>query len=97
MVKENKTEKKQPAYKIKKGAIDGTVWANEKEGTKGKFTSYSVNIEKSFTRDDGQTWEKSKGYFAQDIDNLEKVVAGIKAFLTSKEVRTNVQPKENKE
>lgn len=52
MVKENKTEKKQPAYKIKKGAIDGTVWANEKEGTKGKFTSYSVNIEKSFTRDE---------------------------------------------
>jgi len=91
---EKKEEKVMPVYKQKEGSIDGTVWANEREGTSGKFTSYSVYIEKSFTRDDGQTWEKSKGFFAQDIDNVEKVVNGIKAFLVANNARTSVRPRE---
>lgn len=89
-----KEEKTKPTYKIKEGAIDGTIWANKKTGTNGEFTSYSIYIEKSFTRDDGQTWEKSKGFFAQDIDNLEKVVEGIKNYLKSQKVNTSIQKKE---
>lgn len=95
MVSKETTEKKvQPVYKKHEGAIDGTIWANEKNGKNGKFTSYTITIEKSFTRDDGQTWEKSKGFFARDIDNLEKVVNGIKEYLTSKNVKTSPQPRE---
>jgi hypothetical protein len=91
----NKTEEKiKPVYKIHEGAIDGTIWANEREGSNGKFTSYNITIEKSFTRDDGQTWEKSKGFFAQDIDNVEKVVHGIKAYLVSQKARTSPKPRE---
>jgi len=95
-----KTEKKEveekimPVYKIKEGGIDGVVWENKRDGKNGEFISHSVYVEKSFTRDDGQTWEKSKGFFAQDVDNLTKVVAGIKGFFDSKGVRTSVRPRE---
>jgi len=92
--KTEKRKKSNASLQTKEGSIDGTVWANEREGTSGKFTSYSVYIEKSFTRDDGQTWEKSKGFFAQDIDNVEKVVIGIKAFLVANNARTSVRPRE---
>jgi len=95
MTTEKQEEKKvQPVYKQKEGAIDGVVWENERDGPTGKFMSYNINIEKSFTRDDGQTWEKSKGYFAQDIDNLEKVITGIKTFFKETKVRTNVKKRE---
>lgn len=77
-----------PTFKTREGQIQGTIWENEKEGKKGKFTSYSVQIEKSYSTDEGKTWNKTNSYFAQDVDKLEKVVADIKAYLVEKKVPT---------
>jgi len=93
MEKKENNEKQKPEYRTKHGAVDGVIWANEKEGSNGKFTSYTIYIKKSFTRDDGQTWEVSKGYFAQDIDNLQTTINDIKKYLQEKKVQTKSNPK----
>jgi len=93
MTNEKQEEKKvMPAFKSKHGGVDGVVWANEKTGENGAFTSYSHYIDKSYTRDDGITWEKSKGFFSQDTENTIKVLNDIKAFYESVGARTSVKP-----
>jgi molecular chaperone DnaK (HSP70) len=88
---ENQEEKRQPEYKTKHGSINGVIWANEKEGKNGVFTSYIVQIDKYFTTDKGQTWNKSKNYFAQDMTNLQKVINDIKEYLDLKEIPTEIK------
>ena len=78
----------QPEYKSKKGQVQATVWANEKDGKDGKkFTSYSVQLKKSYTTDEGKTWNKSNSYFAQDIQDLTDAVADVKKYLEGKKVK----------
>jgi len=86
-----KKETNKPEYNTKHGAINGALWANEKEGKNGVFTSYTIQIDKSFTTDDGKTWQKTKNFFAQDMTNLEKVVKEIKEYLDSKEILTETK------
>lgn len=60
-----------PVNKIKSGAITASIFAHSytrKDGT-GQFTSYSVEITRAFTRDDGQTFEHTSSIDAQNIDN----------------------------
>jgi len=86
-----------PVYTSRHGAVSGAVWANEKEGPTGKFTSYFITTKKSFSTDDGQTWQTAKGYFAQDMDNYELVIKDIKGFLKENDVSTKVKEKEGED
>jgi len=63
-----------PVEKITIGAVTAAIFADErtrKDG--GRFTSYSVSITRTFTRNDGQSFEHTSSIDAGNLANVAKV------------------------
>ena len=57
------SDKKQPVKKFKYGGVEAAVWENEKDGN----VSHNVSIERSYTTDEGKTWEKTTTFNNNDL------------------------------
>lgn len=87
MAEEKKS--KSPIYKVKVGNLNGAVFSNIFKGKDGKnFEVESIQIQKSFTRDEGKTWENQNISIRKaDIIKLQIVLNKIaeQQFLKEKE------------
>ena len=64
MAKEEKKKNAAPVFHIKgSGGLDLAVWKNQ--GEKGSF--YSATVQRSYTTDNGKSWEKSDSFRAKDL------------------------------
>ena len=50
-------EKNKPIFKVRSGAIDCAVFKNVYEKDKKKFEVLTCSLNRSYTKDDGKTWE----------------------------------------
>jgi hypothetical protein len=50
-----------PSKQVRAGNVNLAVFENEVEGPKGKFTSFSVSIQKSYKTSDGK-WKNSTSF-----------------------------------
>jgi hypothetical protein len=87
MAEEKKS--KSPIYRVKVGNLSGAVFSNTYKGKDGKnFEMESIQIQKSFTRDEGKTWENQNISIRKaDIIKLQIVLNKIaeQQFLKEKE------------
>ena len=74
------TENK-PENKFRAGQISATIWSNEKESNGKKFDVKTIQIVKSYTTDDGKTWNDTNSFNVQDLAKLEVVVQKAKEYL----------------
>jgi len=52
-------EKNKPVFKVRAGNISASIFKNKIKGKDGKsdFEMDSISLQKSFTKDEGKTWE----------------------------------------
>lgn len=84
-------KKNKPIFKIKAGNISASVFSNHFKGSNGKpdFDMESISIQKSYTKDEGKTWEnQSISIRKADIIKLKIVLDKIaeQQFLKEKEI-----------
>ena len=75
--------KQKPVIAPKFGAVQAAVFAHEhsrKDGS-GTFTKYSVNLTRSFTRDDGKTYEHTSSIDEKNIGNAMLALKGAQDWL----------------
>ena len=85
MTEEKKEEKKKPIKNIKAGCMQVAIWENaNNEGQ--KFNS--ITLSKSYTKDEGKTWEKTDSMGFNDLP---------KAILCLQEAYRELALKEAKE
>lgn len=73
-------KQKSPIFKTKVGNISASVFSNVMKGQNGKpdFSMESISIQKSFTRDEGKTWEnQSISIRKADIIKLQLVLQKV--------------------
>lgn len=74
------TDKNKPIYKVRSGNISASIFKNTIKGKDGKndFEVESVSLQKSYTKDEGKTWEnQSISIRKTDIMKLKVVIDKI--------------------
>ena len=77
-----------PIAKFKSGSIDSAIWLNDISKDGKKFQMKTISLTRSYTKDDGKTWEKEVINFRpQQLINLLVVLNQIQTalFLNVKE------------
>jgi hypothetical protein len=76
-------EKQQPEAKFRSGSLQATVWKNESKDKKSNevITNYNFTIERSYTKDDGKTFEHTGSFRKRDIANVNALMHRITDFL----------------
>lgn len=80
---EEKT-KKLPEKVFQAGQIKASVWKNDrKEGQ--DYDTFSVKVTKSYTLDEGKTWNETSNYNLNDLPKVELVTKKAYEYLALKE------------
>lgn len=80
------TETNKPVEKIKVGAVTAAVFAKQHTTKEGKeFTAYNVELTRSYTPDDGQTYKYTSSMNAANLDNAILALKGAKDWIALKE------------
>ena len=67
-----------PVHEIKEGRIRAAIWANGEGGD----TRYTVTLERLYKKDG--SWKRATSFYADDVENLTKVLADAKSWISSK-------------
>ena len=84
MTQENTTTK--PNHKTQSGAVTAAIYVKEYQGKDGKpFQTYDVQFSRSYTKDDGKTYQYTKGIDRKNLDNLIIAAKGAKEWIALQE------------
>ena len=75
-----------PNHKTQSGAVTAAIYVKEYQGKDGKpFKSYDVQFSRTYTKDDGQTYQYTKGMDRKNLDNLIIVAKSAKEWIALQE------------
>ena len=80
-----------PIFSVRAGSIQGAVFLNKIKGTNNKpdFEVQTISLSRSFTKDEGKTWEQQAiNMRKNDLAKLQVVLTKLleQQFLNTKEV-----------
>ena len=73
-----------PLKEFGSGSVRATIWENEREKDKQKFTTHTIRVERTYQDGNGE-WQATNGFRKGDLPNVELVVRKAFEFLTMRE------------
>lgn len=71
----NKTDSKSELVeKFKSGQVSATIFSKDITKDGRTFKVYNVKVVKSYTLDDGKTWNETNNYNQDDLEKLQIVI-----------------------
>jgi len=77
-------EMNKPIKKIIAGSVSATIWSNKVTKDDKTFDLKSITTERSYTTDNGESWNSTNSMRVQDLPDLKLVVEEAYKYLKIK-------------